>query len=199
VLIAFHCVNRYDRKIFQGRFSMLSWIGSVADWDAEFDVAYIVSPTKSVAWDGPWDLMPGYTKAITGTKRPAYGGTLCTSGSASGIRCGGRVISRYPIQVFYTSVGRTQQEADWELVDVHTVYVWFATQVDNQSLGGQGDSGGPAWENPGTALGLIQGIDTDYLRPCIGQTWPGRLCSLRVGITDIVNVQNERKITFTGF
>jgi hypothetical protein len=201
VLVPAHCVNLYDKRFFQGRFSESSWIGSVADWDTAFDVAYIVASTDNLSWDGPWDWYPGYTKTIVGSKKPAEGVAICTSGSASGIRCGGRIVSNYADTILYNIFSKRCQTCPMELVMQRTAALWWADQVDSVSPGGNGDSGGPAWENrpdganAGHVVGMLLG--EDYGRPCTGQIWTGRNCSKRVGVSNIVDIQNKRGLSVT--
>jgi streptogrisin D len=112
---------------------------------------------------------------VKGAVPSATGGTVCTSGSYSGERCGINVISTN-LTINVTGYGQMTN-------------MTMADHPNNQSAVGNGDSGGPAYSlttNGVLARGTISAMDPALTVPCTGvPSQPGRQCSVRVFFPDI--------------
>jgi hypothetical protein len=194
VFMAHHCLNLSDRRVFNGGPGSGTLIGSVSAVLPAHDVdAIFVTSSLNISWDGPWNSTT-HTKRITRQVRPSNGRSLCTSGSYSGIRCGGRVDS----SAWTTVVHRDSNGNNY------TAKGWWTIKDNGTNLGGFGDSGAPVWQNhsdgTGVAMGHIQAgwTGAGAQVACTGYVdiaW--RRCFNRVFISDIVDIVNQWSLSVT--
>jgi hypothetical protein len=184
MITAYHCVGAGDPRFWDGG---NDFMGNVTSGDPDLDAAYIKVSSAPRVYDGAWNNSSSYSKPVIGIRRPTTGMRVCTSGSFSGVRCYGRILS--------TDHWRLHSRAG----NAYTVSGWTATGINGIEMNGNGDSGGPVFAPSGGnvyAVGLISGqhTGTGYSVSCVGRTYSGRKCSNTVLFTNISAIASRRNL-----
>lgn len=180
LLYARHCMKGVDTPVYDGGQDL---IGYESGADYEYDTAVISSSValQGRVWDGPWNSS-SYWKPVQGASPTNNGNWVCTSGSASGIRCGIQVLN----------------------IDVHvgtTGPFVSAYKTDGTNAVGEGDSGGPVFSLPSPdngkviAKGVISAGIQGYTTTCTGDLSFARTCYKRVLFADVSGELSRRGAT----
>ncbi len=179
-LYAQHCMKGVNTAVHDGGKDL---IGYEQGADYEYDTAVISSSValQGRVWDGPWNSVSNW-KLVQGASPTNNGNWVCTSGSASGIRCSIQVLN----------------------IDVHvgtTGPFVSAYRTDGANAVGEGDSGGPVFSLPSPdngkviAKGVISAGLTNYPATCTGDLSFGRVCYKRFLFTDVSGELSRRGAT----
>ncbi|MCP2323516.1 hypothetical protein HDA40_002023 [Hamadaea flava] len=110
-------------------------MGTLGNRNTTRDIALVDARGTGRMWDGPWNES-SVTKGVQSATFSAVGNWLCTSGAASGVRCG--------IQV----------KSNNQTIGGQSPMV-IAEQTGHLNAAGQGDSGGPVFEIPAPDNGRV--------------------------------------------
>lgn len=164
LLTAAHCATLGSVKQYDGAGQL---IGSINNYDTARDIGFISgAQAKGAMWDG--GVQSTYSKQVQDVLPSAIGLYVCSSGSRSGVICGGQV--------------KATNIAVWDFRRMTRIEV-----ANHTTFGGQGDSGGPVFglgsNSRVRALGITAQGDTATTVGCTGDG--GRSCFWRVYVADV--------------